>query len=83
MRPALSQVSSLPSGFAQDLEEYSTAGCRAVDAWLTKLEGYLESHSVGELGELLQRYELTLPVASFQGGLLHTQGEPQIGRAHV
>lgn len=75
MRPALSQVSSLPSGFAQDLEEYRAAGCRAVEVWLTKLEGYLESHSVGDLRELLQRYEVLLPVASFQGGLLHTQGE--------
>jgi hypothetical protein len=72
---ALSQVSSLPSGFAKDLEDYSAAGCQAVEVWLTKLESYLETHSLQSLRDLLHRHEIKLPVASLQGGLLSSQGE--------
>lgn len=75
MITALSQVSSLPSGFAKDLEDYSAAGCQAVEVWLTKLESYLETHSLQSLRDLLHRHEIKLPVASLQGGLLSSQGE--------
>ena len=75
MIPALSQVCSLNSPFAKDVEDYAAGGCAAMEVWLTKLEAYLESHSIDELRRLLEKHEMLVPVASFQGGLLVSQGE--------
>ena len=75
MKPALAQVCSLNSSFERDLEDYASGQCRAVEIWLGKLESYLEARSVDDVRRLADEYELDLPVASFQGGLLSTQGE--------
>ena|SRR5579871_54070 len=75
MTPALSQVCSLPAPFEKDLEDYAAGHCQAVEIWLTKLETYLESHSLDDVRALFEKYELTAPVASFQGGLLVSQGD--------
>ena len=75
MIPTLSQVCSLQSPFEQDIGDYAAAHCGAVEIWLTKLESHLESHSIQEVKELLARHEMAAPVASFQGGLLASQGE--------
>lgn len=75
MKPALSQVCSLNSPFQTDIEEYAAGHCGAIELWLGKLEGYLESHSVADVKQLLADHELAAPVASFQGGLLTSQGE--------
>lgn len=75
MIPALSQVCSLNSPFAQDIEDYAAGQCQAVEVWLTKLETYLESKSTDHLRELLAEHGVTLPVASYQGGLLTSQGD--------
>lgn len=75
MMLALSQVCSLESPFEKDLEDYASGGCGAIELWLTKLEAYLQSHTVADVRRLLAQHELTAPVASFQGGLLDTQGE--------
>jgi 2-keto-myo-inositol isomerase len=75
MIPALSQVSCLPSPFDRDLEDFAGANCTHVEVWLTKLETYLETHTVEDVRYWLEKTRLTLAVASFQGGLLASQGD--------
>lgn len=74
MQPALSQVCSLNSPFEKDIEDYAAGQCRAIELWLGKLEGYLETHSLDDVRRLLDAHEMVAPVASFQGGLLVSQG---------
>lgn len=69
MIPALSQVCSLPSDFAENVAEYAKGGCQTIELWLTKLEQYLQDHSVADARQLLDRHGVTAPVASYQGGL--------------
>lgn len=75
MTPAISQVCSLHAPFEKDVEDYSAAHCRTLEVWLTKLETYLEKHSLDAVKQLLSEHEMTCPVASFQGGLLISQGD--------
>jgi 2-keto-myo-inositol isomerase len=75
MTPALSQVCSLPSLFEKDVEDYAAGHCGAIEIWLTKLETFLQSHSIDDVRRLLQQHEVVAPVASFQGGLLISQGD--------
>lgn len=74
MKPALSQVCSLNSPFEKDIEDYAAGQCRAVEIWLGKLEGYLETHTTDDVRRLLDAHEMAAPVASYQGGLLVSQG---------
>jgi 2-keto-myo-inositol isomerase len=73
--PTLSQVSCLSSPFDKDLEDFAGAGCTYVEVWLTKLETYLETHSLTDVRYWLEKTRLTLAVASLQGGLLASQGD--------
>lgn len=75
MLPALSQVCSLNSPFDRDIDEYAAAKCAAIELWLGKLKTYLKGHSVDDVRRLLETHEIAAPVASFQGGLLASQGE--------
>jgi 4-hydroxyphenylpyruvate dioxygenase len=75
MIPTLSQVCCLNSPFDRDLEDFAAGQCRSVEVWLTKLEEYLKSHTLKDVRYWLDKFEITLPVASFQGGLLASQGE--------
>ncbi|HTQ39280.1 MAG TPA: sugar phosphate isomerase/epimerase family protein [Pirellulales bacterium] len=75
MLPALSQVCSLPSPFEKDVEDYAAGHCGAIEIWLTKLETYLQSHRVDDARRLLENNNVSAPVASFQGGLLISQGD--------
>ena len=75
MIPVLSQVCSLHSDFGRDVRDYAAGQCRQIEVWLTKLETFLENHSLTEFHELLDEQQVTLPVASFQGGLLTSQGD--------
>ena len=75
MIPALSQVCTLHAAFEQDVEDYAAGHCRAMEVWLTKLETYLQSHSLDDVRRLLEKHEMAVPVASFQGGLLISQGD--------
>ena len=77
MKPAISQVCSLPFPFEKDVEDYGAGHCGAIDTWLTKLETYLENHTIDEVLALLEANGMTMPVASFQGGILASQGEPR------
>jgi len=75
MLPALAQVSTLQASFAKDVEDYAAGQCHAIEVWLTKLETYLAEHSRDDLRRLLDEHQMQLPVASYQGGLLDSQGD--------
>jgi len=75
MIPCLSQVCSLNSPFDKDVADYAAGACRAMEVWLTKLEAYLEQHTVDDVRRLLEAHQISLPVASYQGGLLSGQDE--------
>jgi 2-keto-myo-inositol isomerase len=51
-----------------------------MEVWLTKLETHLEKNSVSDTRKLLEDRQMTLAAASYQGGLLLSQGEQR--KAH-
>src|SRR5579875_226067 len=73
MKPCISQAVTLSRTLVEDVNGY--AGCHAMEVWLTKLEKHLEKHSVADTRKLLEDREMTLAAASYQGGLLLSQGE--------
>jgi 2-keto-myo-inositol isomerase len=75
MKPCISEATTLSSTFEQDVNGYADGGCQAMEVWLTKLEKHLETHSVADTRQLLQDRAMTLAAASYQGGLLLSQGE--------
>jgi 4-hydroxyphenylpyruvate dioxygenase len=75
MKPALAQVCSLNSPFEKDIEDFAAGACGSIEVWFGKLETYLERHTVDDVRQLCRQHRVTLPVASFQGGLLTSQGE--------
>lgn len=75
MIPTLSQVCCLHSPFDRDLEDFAAGQCHSVEVWLTKLENYLQSHTLRDVQFWLDRLGIALPVASFQGGLVASHGE--------
>ena len=80
MTPCISQATTLPNGFADDVTGYADGGCSAVEVWLTKLETHLEKHPAGDLRKLLADRGVTLAAAAYQGGLLLSQGDAR--KAH-
>ena len=74
MKPAVSQICTLPTSFARDVEEYAACGIEYLEVWFTKLEEYLEAHSLDDVRQLLERHQMSVPVASIQGGLLTSVG---------
>ena len=75
MLPTISQVCSLNSPLEKDVQGYAAGHCEWMEIWWTKLEAYLQTESPAGFQRLLERNNLRAPVASFQGGLLTTQGE--------
>ena len=75
MKPALANVCSLDAPLEKDVEDYAAGHCHAIELWLGKLDQYLERYSETELGQLLEQHGVAAPVASFQGGLLTSQGD--------
>jgi sugar phosphate isomerase/epimerase len=80
MKPCISQATTLTTSFADDVQAYGAAGCPALEVWLTKLETHLEQHPADQTRRLLAERQMTLAAASYQGGLLLSQGEQR--RAH-
>jgi 2-keto-myo-inositol isomerase len=74
VKPCISQATTLSTPFEDDLTAYARSGWPAVELWLTKLESYLESHTVAEARGLLNSEGLSPAAASFQGGLLLSRG---------
>jgi sugar phosphate isomerase/epimerase len=80
MNACISEATTLPCTFADDVANYADAGCEAMEVWLTKLETHLETHSAADTRKLLEDRRMTLAAASYQGGLLLSQGEQR--KAH-
>src|SRR5947209_5964289 len=80
MQPCISEATTLPTSFADDVRAYADAGCEAMEVWLTKLETHLEQHSADDPRKLLEDRRMTLAGAAYQGGLLTSQGDSR--RAH-
>jgi 2-keto-myo-inositol isomerase len=80
MKPCLSEATTLPCTFAEDMAHFASAGWRAMEIWLTKLETHLEQHSLAETRRLIGDRGTTLAAAAYQGGLLLSQGEQR--KAH-
>jgi 4-hydroxyphenylpyruvate dioxygenase len=80
MKPCISEATTLTSTFEQDVAGYADGGCLAMEVWLTKLEDHLRTHSVADTHKLLEDRQMTVSAASYQGGLLLSQGEQR--RAH-
>lgn len=78
MIPCISQASTLPHPFADDLAAYPAGG--AVELWLTKLEQHLAGSSAADAAKLLADRGIRPVAAALQGGLLLSQGEQR--RAH-
>lgn len=74
MKPAVSQVCTLNSTFDRDVEDYAQAHANALEIWLTKCETWLAGKSPGDARRLFDTHQIVAPVASFQGGLLTSQG---------
>ena len=80
MKPCISQATTMPCSFADDVAHYADAGCDAIEVWLTKLENHLEKNSASDTCKLLEERGMTLAAAAYQGGLLLSQGEQR--KAH-
>ena len=80
MKPCLSEATTLPASFVEDVNAFADGGCTAMEVWLTKLETHLEHTSVAETRKLLEDRNMALAAASYQGGLLLSQGEQR--KAH-
>jgi sugar phosphate isomerase/epimerase len=65
----------MPGRFADDVAACADAGCNALEVWLTKLETHLEREAPAATRRLLADRGVTLAAASYQGGLLLSQGE--------
>src|ERR1043165_8014251 len=75
MKPCLSEATTMPCSFAEDVANYADAGCSAIEVWLTKLEDHLDKHSAADTKKLLADRGMTLAAAAYQGGLLLSQGD--------
>ncbi len=80
MRPCISEATTLPQTFADDVTACAAAGWEAMEVWLTKLETHLQTHSGPDTLKLLEDNRMRLAAAAYQGGLLLSQGEQR--RAH-
>src|SRR5438552_1423579 len=80
MKPCVSEATTMPATFAEDVAACAQAGCPALEVWLTKLEQHLESHTAAATRDLVADKGVTLAAAAYQGGLLLSQGEQR--KAH-
>lgn len=80
MTPCISQATTLPTPFADDVTGYADGGCRAIEVWLTKLEQHLAEIKLEPTKAFLASRGISLVAAAYQGGLLLSQGEQR--RAH-
>jgi sugar phosphate isomerase/epimerase len=75
MKPCLSEATTMAATFAEDVAACADAGFVAMEVWLTKLEDHLRGHTSAETKQLLTDRQMSLPAASYQGGLLLSQGQ--------
>jgi 2-keto-myo-inositol isomerase len=75
MKLCISQATTMSTPLEADLPAYARGGWTAVEFWLTKLEAYLERHTIAEVRGLLEANGLEPAAAAGQGGLLLSRGE--------
>ena len=75
MKPAISTVCSLNAPLETILEDYSAGQCRLIEVWLGHAEQYLDGKPAQALSELLHHHGCDPVAATFQGGLLTSQGD--------
>ena len=75
MKPAISTVCSLHASLESILEGYAAGQCRSVELWLGHAEQYLDGRPPEVLAELLSKHCCEPVAATFQGGLLTSQGD--------
>jgi sugar phosphate isomerase/epimerase len=75
MKPCLSEATTLSTSFADDLDALADGGQTGMEVWLTKLEDHLKSSSIADTRKLVEDKQVPLAAASYQGGLLLSQGE--------
>ena len=75
MKPAISTVCSLNASLETILEDYSAGQCRLIEVWLGHAEQYLDGKPAQALSELLLHHGCDPVAATFQGGLLTSQGD--------
>src|ERR1043166_8636242 len=80
MKPCISEATTMPCTFAEDVTAFAAADWQGMEVWLTKLETHLEKNSATDTRKLLEDRQITLAAAAYQGGLLLSQGEER--RAH-
>lgn len=78
MRPALATVCSLDASLETILADYAAGHCESIDLWLGHAEGLLEQRGSTAVADLLAQHGITAAAASFQGGLLTSQGEARL-----
>jgi len=78
MIPCISQVTTLPASFAEDLANAAGAGFPALEVWLTKLERHLETTSAADTAKQIADSGLRLAAAAYQGGLFLSSGEQRL-----
>ena len=74
MKLCISEATTMAATFAEDVAGFADAGCSAMEVWLTKLETHLEKHSPADARKMLEDRQMKLAAASYQGGLLLSQG---------
>ncbi len=75
MKPCISQATTMSTPLEADLPAFERGGCAHFELWLTKLESYLEGHTLDELRGLLDSVPLVPAAAAGQGGLLLSRGD--------
>jgi sugar phosphate isomerase/epimerase len=75
MIPSIATVCSLQSRLETVLEDYAAGHVEAIDLWLGQADAYLKERSVAALREAMAGHGIAAVAASFQGGLLTSQGE--------
>lgn len=80
MKLCISQATTLSAPFGDDINAFADVGWTAVEIWLTKLEQYLEKNSIDDVRSLFRDRQIAPVAASYQGGLLLSQGEER--KAH-
>lgn len=75
MKLCISQATTMTTSFADDVTGYAAGGVTALEVWLTKLEEHLKTSTVYDTRKLLEDNNMSLAGASYQGGLLLSEGD--------
>jgi sugar phosphate isomerase/epimerase len=75
MIPAVSTVCSLDAPLETVLKDFAAGHVDAVDLWIGHVDAFLKERPIADLRDTFGRLGITPLAASFQGGILTSQGE--------